>query len=670
MENQYYDYIKALKAPTIYPAVQLQFLNPDDTVDFVIDDKYVINDGSTLTVNNQNGTRRTATIKLDNEAREFEPKLDRIWIGTKVRLMAGLKLFDGTPYLRSQGIFYITNPSEAYTPTDRSITLNLVDKWAWLDGTLNGNLDGIYQINPGDNLYTAVTALLKKDSGNGQPLDSMPPVLDSYYLDKTAQVANGDTVPFLNAPYTLRTEATENYATVLLGINTMLVSSCGYDNSGRLTYKSAQTDIFDYNRPVAWDFKITEREFLGATYTHGFAEAYNDVKVIGAVLNGKQIQGRATNKNPKSDLCVQKIGYKTYPAITQSKYYTVKQCSEYARYELAKRTMVQKTVSFTTSPIYHLQENDLVTLLRSDISDTPEKYMVTGFTLPLGGTGTMTINAVSVEDADIFSGWDAAYNLGVLCAEKDALQIKYTSGGSTVTAKLDNPYTVLEVPQGATVIFEAVKESGASGVAYTIQSAYLNGIAQAHEGHECLIVMPEYDSEIEFSLTPTNGADLIVSYTGTIVETEDTAGCHYRTFNGVKYRAFRLETSGTLTFNSAQLARGIVGDLHLRGGGGGGNATQSGGWGYDSIYYGVNLENYTVTIGSGGATDPDAAKRGGATSCGSLMTAPGGGGATGDSEGVGGKDLDVFEALDTVTGRGGAPNSSGTKGRVWLRVAI
>ena len=64
------------------------------------------------------------------------------------------------------------------------------------------------------------------------------------------------------------------------------------------------------------------------------------------------------------------------------------------------------------------------------------------------------------------------------------------------------------------------------------------------------------------------------------------------------------------------------------------------------------------------------AKRGGATSCGSLMTAPGGGGATGDSEGVGGKDLDVFEALDTLTGRGGAPNSSGTKGRVWLRVAI
>lgn len=670
MENQYYDYIKALKAPTVYPVVQLQFLNPDDTIDFVVDDRYIINDGSTLTVNNQNGTRRTATIKLDNEAREFEPKLDRIWIGTKVRLMAGLKLFDGTPYLRPQGIFYITNPSEAYTPTDRSITLNLVDKWAWLDGTLNGNLDGIYQINVGDNLFTAVTALLAKDSGNGQPLDSMKPVLDQYYIGKTAQLANGTTTPFLNAPYTLRTEATENYAAVLLGINTMLVSSCGYDNTGRLTYRSAQTDILDYNRPIAWDFKITEKEFLGATYTHGFAEAYNDVRVIGAVLNGKQIQGRATNRNPKSDLCVQKIGYKTYPAITQSKYYTVQQCSEYARYELARRTMVQKTVSFTTSPIYHVQENDLITLLRSDISDTPEKYMVTGFTLPLGGTGTMTINAVSVEDADIFSGWDAAYNLGVLCSEKGALRIKYTDGGSTVTHDLNNPYTVLEVPQGATVIFEAVKESGASGAAYTIQDAYLNNIVQAHEGHTCSVVMPPYDSEIEFYLTPTNGADLIVSYTGTISESQDTTGCHYRTMNGVKYRLFALETSGTLTFDSTQLSNGIVGDIHIRGGGGGGNATNSGGWGYDSIYYGVEFDNFEVTIGAGGAKDTNAGKRGGVSSCGTLMTAPGGGGASGDADGVGGKDLDVFEALNTNMGKGGAANTNGSKGRIWIRVAI
>lgn len=660
----YDEYIAALTASTIVPTAKLEFLYPDETVKFAIDDVF-LTDGN-LTVNNQNGQRRAATVKLENSRYTYIPYQ---LYGQKVRLLAGLILPNGEPYVLPQGIFYINNPSQAYTTNDKTITLNLVDKWAWLDGSLNGNLDGIYQIKPNDNLFVAVEQLLLKDSGNGQPLDSTTPILDSYYLDKTSTLSDGSEIPFINAPYTLRTEAEGTYADVLLGINTMLVSSCGYTNTGHLQFKSAQTDIADYNRPVAWDFSITEKEFFGSNSTYQFTEMYNDIRVIGATVDGTQVQGRATNTNPRSSTCVQKIGYKT-KTITQSKYYTAEQCNEYAKYELKRCTMIQNQISFTTSPIYHLQENQLVTLLRSDISSKPERYLVTGFTLPIGNTQSMTISAVSVDDIDIYHNWQPACTLKVLYSQVGALKFTYTDSesGTTQTVDLDNPYSVLEIPSGAIVSF--IVPDDVSGNTYTISSAKLNGVNIPHDGQTCSFTMPTFDSQLVFMLTATNGADVTITYTGSYTELTDS-GQAYKTIDGRKYRVFKFTTSGNLTFNSTQLLNGILGDIHCRGGGGGGSSESAGSNGYDSFISNVDLENVTITIGSGGSSTTTRGYRGDGSSFGTLVVAPGGAGAVGNTKGNGGSLQNIFGSLtDTTGGAGGAVSSSGSNGVCYLRIAI
>lgn len=656
------DYVQALKLGTIYPVVKLEFFDDNGLPSFIIREDF-ISDGQ-LTVQKQDGVRRSATITLSNldHAHDFNP--NKIWIGQQVRIWAGIRLPSGEDYFLPQGVFYITNPEESYMPTARTMKLSLIDKWAGLDGTVGGTLDGIYQINPNDNLFTAIEQLLLIDRGNGHHLDDYPPVLDSSYLSKTSKVSDGygntTDVPVLNAPYTLRTEAESTYADVLLGINTMLVSSCGYDNMGYLVVRSANTDEDDTTKPVAWQFTIKEREFYGYTTTFNINDMCNDVRVIGAVVNGTQVCGRATNTNPASDYNVARVGYNTFTE-TKSQYYTYDQCNELARYYLKQKTIEQRSVSFTTTPIYHLNEDMTITLLRSEVSHVPEQYLVTGYTLPLSCTGSMTINAVSVNDLSLFDKWDAHHSLNVLCSQIGELTCEY---GTSQTTQLTNPYNIYEIPEGIKVTFSVNVPTDGAG--YRISAVTLNGVALDHDGTSCTFAMPNYDSKIVFILTATSGTDLTYSYTGKSTVSTVTSGNR-------SWKQIAFTSSGVLTLDSTQVENGITADIWVRGGGGGGSSSAAGKNGYDSSETGVQLDSSTVTItiGTGGASGTERGRTGGGSSWGTLVQAAGGAGGGSAVTNNGGTLKDIFGlTADTTSGAGGTAGSAGADGCVWLRVAI
>ena len=49
--------------------------------------------------------------------------------------------------------------------------------------------------------------------------------------------------------------------------------------------------------------------------------------------------------------------------------------------------------------MFHLRENQLVTIRRLDKQGAPlERHLINGFTIPIGQTGKMTVQAVSVQD--------------------------------------------------------------------------------------------------------------------------------------------------------------------------------------------------------------------------------------------------------------------------------
>lgn len=407
---RYGEYLEKLRRPHI-SATKIDWLNPDGTVAFDITDDAI--QSGTLNVQYQNGVRATADVLLNNWDQIYDVNADKVWFGQQIRVSRGLYLDDGSPFLIPKGVFYVSNPDQVYAPTQRTTHLSLVDKWGYLDGSLFGNLDGIYQLNIGDDLFVALRELLLKDRGNGIPYDSVPPLLPSYYIGRTTRAAytklitNIDSsgieytsteveyrdVPVTQCPYTSRIEASGTMADIILEIAKMLVANVGYDASGRLCIEPNNTDMSNRTRPIQWNFRTTENSLLSVSYQFPLSDVYNTVTVTGATLNGLQSKGFAQNTDARSGTSVSRIGAKCY-AEEQSSFYTTLQCQEMADYLLKQKSDLLTTTTIESVPIYHICENELITLELSERPSAAEQYLVTGYSMPMGQIGSMTINAV------------------------------------------------------------------------------------------------------------------------------------------------------------------------------------------------------------------------------------------------------------------------------------
>ena len=401
--SRYQEYLDSLRTPFIKIA-RLRFLQPDGSTAFALDgnplmirNKAFIEDGQ-ITVNLQNGQRRTATATLANTDGEFDYQYGKLWFGQEIALDEGLILPDGTEFYIQQGVFLINDPTNDVRPEGNTMQLNLVDKWSNLDGSLRGQLEGTYEVTRNTNIFTPIASLLAEDRGNGQPLDRITPVFTNYYNSKT-QVVNGSTVYMKNSPYTLTVDAGSTKADVILGLVGMVNGWVGYDPSGALRVDPSQDDIADIDKPVSWTFGTDETTLLGMSYTIKKSEVKNDIIIVGAALdNGTQPMARATNYDPTSDTNVNIIGKITYRE-EQSGFATTTQCEDLAVWKIKRMTVLQKAVTISCSQLMHIRENELVEIRRTDKEGSPvERHLIQGFSRPLLGTAQMTINAISVVD--------------------------------------------------------------------------------------------------------------------------------------------------------------------------------------------------------------------------------------------------------------------------------
>ena len=402
-------YLAAVKKPFV-KICRLRFLQPDGTTAFALDNSprnrrsgAFIQSGS-ISVNLQNGIRRQASVQLSNLDGAYDYSVNKVWFGQQVALDEGLILPNGEEYYLPQGVFYIQNPQEAVKPGERFATYNLVDKWAYLDGSLFGNLESTYEVELNSNIFSAMESVLKLDRGNGLPVDNVKPIFTEYYNGQTTTLPDGSEISYILTPYTLRIDSESGtYADLILGLSEMLAAWVGYDQTGALRVDASQDDILDTNKPVLWRFDPSETVFLGATYTVKNSEVYNDVIVLGEQLDDyTQPAGRAQNLDPNSDTNVYtSLGRRT-KRLSGAGYTNDRQCQDLAVWKLKRLTTLQKEVSIQCQQMFHIYENALVTILRPDKAGSPiERHLVTGFTRPLTQTGSMTINAISVSDFPI-----------------------------------------------------------------------------------------------------------------------------------------------------------------------------------------------------------------------------------------------------------------------------
>ena len=436
MWRQYLDVVSG----SFHKLARLDFLQPDGSVAFSIDNNprnrrvgAFIQEGD-LTVNLQNGQRRQATVTLSNLDGAYDYNVNNVWFGTQIRLMEGLVLPDGTDFYLPQGVFYVRDPEETFAPNQKLARYTLVDKWAMLDGTLFGNLEGWALIERGENILTGIAGLISRDKGNGTPIDSAPPIFTTYYNDKTVTLPDGSTQSWLGAPYTARFDNNGvTLADIILELNKMLVGWIGYDPNGQLRVDAAYEDILDADKPVIWTFSTQNSDFLGATYAVKNTEVFNDIIVLGQAISGNHVPcGRAVNQDPSSDTNMDILGLRT-KIFEDTSYYADEQCQELAEFYLKRNTVLKKSVTIRSTQLFHLNENNLVTVLRTDKPGSPmERHLLTGFTRPIAQTGEMQLNCTSVND------FPAASPYPLPSTQIYATVVVTVTSGAVVTLTLSN----------------------------------------------------------------------------------------------------------------------------------------------------------------------------------------------------------------------------------------
>ena len=422
--ERYLDYLNIIANPDkMVPLTKLEFLNPNDTVAYALDGNYKRGYGGyadsrafiqngTLNCSLNNGQRRTASVRFENLDNAFDYALNKLWFGRRVRLSKGVILSDGSEYYRPQGVFYFNSPKTSWKPNSRTTDYQLVDKWAYLDGTLFGNLENTYEVpafvgsstTQRTNSFDAMQEILnlsvythKRTDKYEEKIDGVRPVFTNYYNTHFTEI-NGQQVAMNLMPKTVTTAMGGTYANVLLDLNTILAGWIGYDMVGALRVEASADDVSDNDKPVLWNFSKNSKTFLGLDETANIGQVYNDIIIWGESIDGNVVGARATNNDPSSDTSVGKIGMKTYVESSDVNY-TNKQCQALASWYLKRKTVLQKSVTISCSQIFHLRENNLISVIRSDKPNSPiEKHLIQSISIPLSQKGAMQITATSVND--------------------------------------------------------------------------------------------------------------------------------------------------------------------------------------------------------------------------------------------------------------------------------
>lgn len=183
------EYLNALQRPMRVMKVKLELLDRYDNAIGCLENYMSSADGS-ITVNFQQGCRRTCNITIIDKDKQFIPQQDSLfWYNRKFKLYIGLQTPSGNLYWFPQGVFYTKTANNQ----GRAISIDGIDKYGYLNGELNTNacdaeirVGTSYQISrKGTKIVNLIRETLALDMGTGYPIDTAEPLIDAVFYDAT-----------------------------------------------------------------------------------------------------------------------------------------------------------------------------------------------------------------------------------------------------------------------------------------------------------------------------------------------------------------------------------------------------------------------------------------------------------------------------------------------------
>jgi len=378
------DYINTVKASIIRPKFKLSLLNQNETVkEEIIDD--IISGGGSLSINYQQGQRRSLNFALKNDDGKWLPNDNNggLWINSKFKLELGIENDEGYTYWQPNGVFVVANPSATNNGGEKLINIQCYDKFAMLDGTLGGTITATYTIPNGSNIKQAITDILLDDNGNGYPNDIVPLIFDNIYKD-------------VNTTYTITKNANSNLGEIIIELANMIACDVYYNENGNLVIQSVITDISNLRKPILWNYDDGELEYLSSTTSYDFTNVKNKVTVVGANVNSVTIYSAySENNNGQSPTRIGKIGIRNL-YIEDSNISSNQLCQDRADYELSKISILNLAISMESTYMIHLDVNKCISITDNFYGYKNQRFIIKSLNIPIGIDSKISIECANV----------------------------------------------------------------------------------------------------------------------------------------------------------------------------------------------------------------------------------------------------------------------------------
>lgn len=394
---------KALRSPILHRYYKFYLLHEDESIAEDISD--MVLDSGNIQKNNQTGQVRSLNITLINEKKKvlvgyengngvYEerylwlpvPFKSKLWYYNKIKVVSCF-IYEDNIYEVDEGIFVIFDPDIKNNSGKQTVSLQLYDKFALLDGTIDGKGDIEYEIPLKTPIWEAMKTLMKLPRNSlGQPYDYKEIIFPNEYRD-------------FKTEYTIKKTGENAIGELMKEMGLSISCDVKYDTKGNLEISNSVSDIDYHNRQIAWRFE--ENEYLNPTIKINRSKIKNKITVKGANINGVLCSGVAENTNPKSSYNIYSEHGIKGQIIEDNLLASNFLCKERARYELKKYSQNYINITLQTIYIPHIEPGDLVVWSYPEWGIENELFIVNTVSLPLKTTNFMNLTMTNINELPI-----------------------------------------------------------------------------------------------------------------------------------------------------------------------------------------------------------------------------------------------------------------------------
>ena len=381
--------LKLTLESVIAPRYRVFILNADDTIRSEIPVEDILQGGS-FSENYQNGQRCSLSLTLFNQNGKYTPTINKLWVGTKLRLDAGLEQQDGAIVWCQKGIFVITSTQLSYSAENKTVAISAGDKFAELEGGV-GILQDTYEVPSGSRILPLVKELLGTPRGDGTPIDFQEPYFHPSLAQKLTQAK-------------ISKNAGESIGSIILELANHMSAEVFYNSQGKLCFFPLDAVSDDNDKPILFNYITDEGHLTDLNFSLDYNNIINRIVLIGATVNGGVVRAVASNDDVTSPLSVQRIGART-SVVNESGIKTKIVAEENARYQLRKQLVLKSSVSLNVpyNPIFGV--NNLVMITDDFYQLVKQYFLIQSISFNLDYSGSMSMSVSNLDNLPFITSY-------------------------------------------------------------------------------------------------------------------------------------------------------------------------------------------------------------------------------------------------------------------------